>query len=85
MAVVYRNEKNLYVAHMLVEELVAGWIATGLNNARPNEELVTAENFVGAVQAAYASPDTHFRAEIAARLAHKHGFDRSARVAVMSD
>jgi hypothetical protein len=85
MAVVYRNENNLYVAHMLVEELAAGWIATGLNNAKPDDELVTAENFVGVVQAAYASTDTHFRAEIAARLAHEHGIDRSARVAVVSD
>jgi signal peptidase I len=85
MAVVFRNENNLYVAHMLVEELAAGWIATGLNNAKPDDELVTAENFVGVVQAAYASTDTHFRAEIAARLAHEHGFDRSARVAVVSD
>jgi signal peptidase I len=85
MAVVYRNRANRYVAHLLVEELAAGWIASGLNNPAPDPELVTAHNFVGVVQAAYAAADTKFRAEIAAELASKHGVDRRAQWVVVRD
>ena len=52
MAVVYRNERKFCVAHRLVDNPAAGRIATGLNNARPDRELVLAENSIGAVQAA---------------------------------
>ena len=83
MAVVYRNQANRYVAHLLVEEVAAGWIASGLNNPAPDDELVTTANFVGVVQAAYAATDTKFRADIAAGLASKHGVDRSPRLAAV--
>ena len=85
MAVVYRSRANRYVAHLLVEEMATGWIVSGLNNPAPDEELVTAHNFVGVVQAAYASADTKFRAEIAAGLASKHGVDRRAQWVVVRD
>jgi hypothetical protein len=85
VAVVYRNEKNFCVAHRLVEKLAAGRIASGLNNARPDRELVPAENFIGAVQAAYASADTRTRDEISARLVREQGLDRSARLAGVRD
>lgn len=85
MAVVYRSRSNRYVAHLLVEEMAAGWIASGLNNAEADEELVTARNFVGVVQAAYASADTQFRSEIAAGLVSKYGVDRRAQMVAVGN
>lgn len=83
MPVVYRNSRGYYVAHMLVEEMRDGWLAIGVNNAEPDQELVTRGNFVGVIQAAYAASDTPFRADVAARVALKDGVDRSAKVALL--
>lgn len=55
MPVVYANAKGACVAHMLVEKLRGGWLAIGLNNAEPDEILVTKENLLGVVQHAYVS------------------------------
>jgi hypothetical protein len=85
MAVVYRSRANRYVAHLLVEELAGGWLASGLNNPTPDDELVTPANFVGVVLAAYAAEDTMFRARMAAALASKGGVDRSPRLAAGRD
>ncbi len=79
--VVYRNGRGCFVAHILVEELAEGWIAMGLNNARPDGELVTAENFVGVVIAAYASSPTPAAAQRAARQAIKDGVENGTRTA----
>ncbi|HVS51278.1 MAG TPA: hypothetical protein VHD62_02890 [Opitutaceae bacterium] len=57
MPVVYRNERGACVAHMLVEKTAGGWIAEGLNNAEPDEALVTADNLVGAIKQAFAADD----------------------------
>jgi hypothetical protein len=83
MAVVYRNRCGHYIAHSLVEQLREGWIATGLNNAEPDDELVTPRNLVGVVKAAYASADTPFRAELVARLALRDKVDRGVRTAAL--
>ncbi|MBC7367739.1 MAG: S24/S26 family peptidase [Undibacterium sp.] len=83
MPVVYRNSRGFYVAHMLVEEMRDGWLAIGVNNAEPDQELVTRNNFVGVIQAAYAASDTPFRADVAARVALKDGIDRSAKMALL--
>jgi hypothetical protein len=53
MAVVYVNRAGRQVAHVLIEERGAGWIAQGLNNAEPDCELVTPENLVGVVACAF--------------------------------
>jgi hypothetical protein len=71
MAVVYINRSGRYVAHMLCEEMPKGWFAIGLNNAEPDDDLVNADNFIGVVREAYASADTNFRPDIAARIAMK--------------
>ena len=83
MPVVYRNSRGYYVAHMLVEEMRNGWVAIGVNNSEPDQELVTPRNFVGVIQAAYAAADTPFRADVAARVALKDGVDRSAKMALL--
>jgi signal peptidase I len=81
--VVYRNTRGYYVAHMLVEETRDGWIVVGVNNAEPDEELVTQNNLVGVIKAAYAAADTPFRADVAARIALKDGLDRGAKMALL--
>jgi signal peptidase I len=55
MAVVYRNQQGTAVAHMLVERLENGWLARGLNNAEPDDDLVTAKNLIGVVKAAFVA------------------------------
>ena len=67
MLVIYRSSGGKYVAHMLLKELRGGWLAIGVNNRMPDHELVTRRNFVGVVQAAFASADTLLRAAAAAR------------------
>lgn len=81
MAVVYRHRRGHYVAHALVEPCRGGWIARGLNNPESDDELVTEQNFVGVIKAAYASADTPFRTALAARLALQDEVERSARTA----
>ncbi len=79
--VVYRNGRGCFVAHVLVKELTQGWMARGLNNPQPDEELVTARNFVGVVMAAYASSQTPTAAELAAKQAIKDGVENGTRTA----
>ncbi len=67
MIVVYRNPDGRYIAHALVEELRKGWIAIGLNNAEPDDELVTKDNYVGVITAAFASSQAAPRPETIAR------------------
>lgn len=83
MPVVYRNRRGHYVAHMIVEQRRGGWLAIGVNNATPDADLVTRDNYVGIIQAAYAAADTPFRADLAARVALKAGIDRSAKMALL--
>ena len=52
MAVIYRKQRGHYVAHSLLEQLREGWNASRLNNAEPDEELVTPKNLVGVVTTA---------------------------------
>ena len=83
MPVVYRNSRGHYVAHMIVEPMRGGWLAIGVNNAKPDDERVTKDNYVGVIQAAFAAADTPFRADLAARVALKAGIDRSAKMALL--
>ncbi len=83
-AVVYRNVRGRFVAHILVEESPDGWVVAGLNNGGPDRELVTAKNFMGVVLAAYASAKvTPTAAELAARQAIKDGVADGARTAAV--
>jgi len=84
-AVVYVNRRGHYVAHMLVEEMSKGWFAIGLNNAEPDDDLVTADNLVGVIKEAYAAADTPFRADIAQRIALRDGISRGLSVASLRD
>lgn len=81
--VVYRNTRGYFVAHMLVEETREGWIVAGINNDEPDETLVTKNNLVGVIKAAYAAADTSFRADVAARIALQDGIDRGAKMALL--
>jgi hypothetical protein len=83
MAVVYVNRRGNYVAHMLVEEMPKGWFAIGLNNAEPDDDLVTAGNLVGVVKQAYAANDTPFRQDIAARIALRDAVSNHATQVTM--
>ena len=81
--VVYRNRRGYLVAHMLVEETRDGWIVVGINNAEADEELVTRNNLLGVIKAAYAAADSPFRADIAARIAVTDGVDRGAKYTLL--
>ena len=83
MAVVYTNRRGHYVAHMLVEEMPKGWFAIGLNNAEPDDDLVTAGNLVGVVKSAYAATDSPFRQDIAARIAMRDALTNHASQVTM--
>ena len=80
MAVVYRHTEGHYVAHVIVEQLRAGWIAAGLTNAESDDELVTRENLVGVITAAYSSsPNARREAFAGATLREK--IDQGQRTA----
>lgn len=81
--VVYRNQRGYLVAHMLVEETRDGWIVVGVNNAEADEELVTRNNLLGVIKAAYAAADSPFRADVAARIALTDGIDRAAKYTLL--
>lgn len=51
--VVYRNQKQRAVAHVLVAKARDGWRVRGLNNRTHDNEPVVAENLVGVVIAAF--------------------------------
>ncbi len=51
--VLYRNQENKIVAHVLVARTRDGWRAQGLNNRQHDMEPVHEDNLVGVVIAAY--------------------------------
>jgi hypothetical protein len=79
--VVYRNARGRFVAHLLVQESAGGWSVMGLNNTEPDDEQVTANNYVGVVLAAYASAKMPSAAELATRQAIKVSAAGGARTA----
>lgn len=54
MTVVYVTRTGRMVAHSLIGDVPAGWIAQGINNVEEDEELVTRENLVGVIVEAYS-------------------------------
>ena len=81
--VVYRNSRGRLVAHMLIEETRGGWIVVGVNNAEADDDLVTRDNLVGVIKAAYAAADTPLRADVAARIALRDGLKTGAKIALL--
>lgn len=71
MTVVYRNGAGRLVAHALVGNMRAGWIAQGVGNAEEDEGFVTRENLVGVVVNAYAEKPSEFRAILVKDLVAK--------------
>lgn len=56
--VIYRNERQRAVGHVLVAKARDGWRARGLNNYTHDGEPVTESKVIGVVIAAYAPPST---------------------------
>lgn len=83
MPVVYVDRRGHHVAHMLMEKVRGGWLAIGLNNADPDDTLVTPDNLVGIVRHAFAAEGTVFRPEIATRITLKAAIEASAPLAVL--
>lgn len=71
MTAVYVNRAGRRVAHCIVGEIRGGYLVQGLNNAEEDEELVTPDNFLGVVVAAYASSTTDYRTAMLEKLAPK--------------
>ena len=71
MTVVYIKSNGRRVAHSIVGETRGGFLVQGVNNDEEDAELVTPENFIGVVTQAFASADTAFRTDTAARLVAK--------------
>lgn len=55
--VLYRNQRQKIVAHVLVARTRDGWRARGLNNPQHDMEPILAENCIGVVIAAYQPTD----------------------------
>lgn len=55
--VIYRNERQNAVGHVLVAKARDGWRARGLNNITHDREPVTESKLIGVVIAAYAPQD----------------------------
>ena len=55
MPVVYTNRQGTPVAHVLLEKCAGGWLAMGINNAEPDEDIVTPQNLVGIVRCAFVA------------------------------
>jgi signal peptidase I len=55
MVVVYQNRFGDTVAHRLVEQAAAGWIAQGYNNSVADTTAVSNENLIGVVYATFHS------------------------------
>jgi len=51
--VLYRNQRQKIVAHVLVTRARDGWRARGLNNPQHDMEPILEENYIGVVIAAY--------------------------------
>ncbi len=83
MPVVYVNRRGYHVAHMLMEKVRGGWLAIGLNNADPDDTLVTPDNLVGIVRHAFVAEGTIFRPEIATRIALNAAIEGAAPLAVL--
>lgn len=81
MAVIYRGSEGHCVAHVLIKELRGGWIAQGLNNCEPDRTLVTRENLVGVITAAYASASATVRDDLARQIAPQATIGQGPRVA----
>jgi hypothetical protein len=68
MTVVYLNAHGRRVAHCIVGETRGGYLLQGVNNGEEDAELLTEDNFIGVVVAAYASSGTGFREATLAKL-----------------
>jgi hypothetical protein len=53
MTVAYCNRQGVRVVHRLVVKLADGWRIEGLNNDRPDYDVVTRQNLVGVVYATF--------------------------------
>ncbi len=82
-AVIYVNRRGFYVAHMLVERTAKGWVVAGLNNSEEDETLVTSNNLVGTIKAAFIANDTVFRPDVAARIAMRDAVTTSTTVSLV--
>ena len=83
-AVVYRNRRGRFVAHLLVREMENGWVVAGVNNAEADDEPVTTKNFVGVVMAAYASNQAQPATDLmAARQVIRAGVENGARTVAL--
>jgi hypothetical protein len=69
MAVIYTNAAGANVAHMLLEKHERGWLAIGLNNAEPDDVLVTERNLVGVIKLAFSPDDMSMPAAAGAQVA----------------
>ncbi len=70
MPVVYFNRHGTPVAHLLVEKLPRGWLAMGVNNREPDDDLVTPNNLVGIIRCAFVATEGHGRGGAAGLLAY---------------
>ncbi|MCM2275432.1 MAG: S24/S26 family peptidase [Candidatus Didemnitutus sp.] len=55
--VVYRNQRDRAVAHVLIAKARDGWRVRGLNNRTHDLEPVVADNLIGVVVAAFSSEE----------------------------
>jgi hypothetical protein len=68
MSVVYVNRGGTPVAHMLLEKSPQGWLAIGLNNREPDDDVITPRNLVGVITSAFVADAAYARSE--GRVAH---------------
>ncbi len=83
LPIVYKDSRGVAVAHMLVRQTDAGWIAAGLNNNGNDVELVTRDNLVGVITQAFASKTGPLPKSVAARIALNEQVAKGASVAAM--
>lgn len=79
MTVVYVKSNGRRVAHSVVGETRGGYLVQGVNNDEPDAEVVNEKNLIGVITAAYATADSQFRTETAARLVAKGKIKSSNR------
>lgn len=53
MTVAYCNRQGVRVVHRLVVKLADGWRIEGLNNNRPDDDVVTRQNLIGVIYATF--------------------------------
>lgn len=68
--VLYRNQRNKVVAHVLITKARDGWRAQGLNNPTHDMEPVVADNLVGIIIAAFQPPASAAPLVVAANATH---------------